>query len=139
MAAELHIFMQDSRVPSRDTWQRQIDDLDFPTVLDPTLDIRRDKGFSPTSFKGESTGFEFYLEPATDILFAYTRMAAKIGIRDMCGTFRWDGDVAECGAALSAGAALAKVSDGIYFYPDDDIVCSADEAVKAARRDFSSM
>jgi hypothetical protein len=139
MAVELHVFLQDSRVPDRDTWQQAIEQLGFPAVLEPSRDLRRDTGFRPTSFRGQSTGFEFYLEPAADILSSYPHITPKVGSRDKCATFRWGGDMAECGAALSAGAALAKVTDGIYFYPDDDILYGADEAVAATQRDLASI
>jgi hypothetical protein len=51
----------------------------------------------------------------------------------------WGGDFLEMSAALSAAASLAKHADGIYFYPDDDIIYGADEAVHATRRDLSSV
>lgn len=139
MSLELHIFMQDSRVPSRDAWQQAIEQLGFPAVLGVSLDIRSDTGFSPTSFRGQSTGFELCLEPAADILSSYSHITPRVGRRDKCATFRWGGDMMECGAALSAAAALTKLTDGIYFYPDDDIIYSADEAVEATRRDLSSI
>jgi hypothetical protein len=139
MSLELHIFMPDSRVPSREAWQQAIEQLGFPTVLYPTLDVRKDTGFSPTTYKGQSTGFEFSLEPAADILSSYSHIAPQVGSRDKCATFRWGGDLAECAASLSAAAALTKLTDGIYFYPDDDIIYGADEAVDATRRDLASI
>jgi hypothetical protein len=116
-----------------------IEQLGFPAALEPTLDLRRDTGFTPTSFRGQSTGFEFYLKPAADILSSYSHIVPKVGSRDKCATFRWGGDMAECGAALSAAAALTKLTDGIYFYPDDDILYGADEAVAATQRDLASI
>jgi hypothetical protein len=139
MSLELHIFMQDSRVPNRADWQQAIEQLGFPTVLYPTLDVRKGSGFSPTTYKGQSTGFEFSIEPATDILSSYEHIAPQIGSRDICATFRWGGDLTECAAALSAAASLTKLTDGIYYYPDDDILYGADEAVEATRRDLSSI
>ena len=137
MALILHIFLQDSQVPSRDVWQQTIEQLGFPAVLDPTLDLRNDTGFSPTIFRGQSTGFEFYLESAADVLSSYQHITPKVDNRDMCATLRWGGDLAECGAAISAAAALTKLADGIYFYPDDDIVYGADEAVSATQEDLA--
>jgi len=139
MSVELHIFMHESRVPTRAVWQLAIQQLGFPTELDPTLDVRKDTGFSPTNYAGKSTGFEFYLEPAAELLTAYPHIARKVRPRDMCATFRWGGDLKEMSAALSAAAALTNLTDGIYFYPDDDILYSADEAVEATRRDLSSI
>jgi hypothetical protein len=139
MSLELHIFMQDSRVPSRDAWQQAIEQLGFPTVLEQSLDVRRDTGFRPSTYKGQSTGFEFSLEPAAGILANYSHITRQVGNRDKCATFRWGGDLTECGASLSAAAALTKLTDGIYFYPDDDIIYGADEAVETTRRDLSSI
>src|SRR4051812_26669045 len=84
MSLELHIFMQDSRVPSREAWQQAIEQLAFPTVLYPTLDVRMDTGFSPTSYKGQAIGFEFSLEPAADILSSYSHITPSVGSRDKC-------------------------------------------------------
>jgi hypothetical protein len=137
MSIELHIFMHDSRVPTRADWQQAIEQIGFPTVLDSSLDLRQDTGYSPTTYAGKSTGFEFYLDPASEILSAYPHIAKQVGTRDVCASFRWGGDMDEMCAAISA-AALAKLTDGVYFYPDD-IVYGADEAVEATRRDLASI
>ena len=139
MSVELHIFLQDSSVPKRDAWERAIDELDFPAVLDQTLDLRKDTGFSPTTYKGQPTGFELTLEPASDTLAVYPHITPRMKGRDRCVTFRWGGDLTECAAALSAAAALTHLTDGIYFYPDDDIVYDAKEAVDATREDLRSI
>jgi hypothetical protein len=139
MATELHIFTEDSRIPSHEVWQRAIEQLGFPTVLDPSFDLRRDTGFTPTTYRGKAAGFEFCLEPAATVLSAYPHVASKVGDRDKCVTFRWGSDLTECAAALSAAAALVKLSDGVYFYPDDDILYGANEAIEATRRDLSSI
>ena len=139
MAIELHIFTADSRVPSREVWQREIEQLAFPTVLDSSLDLRGRNGFTSATYQGKTTGFEFYLEPAANVLSGYPHVAPKVAGRDKCVTFRWGSDLTECAAALSAAAALAKLTDGVYFYPDDDILYSADEAIEATRRDLRSI
>jgi hypothetical protein len=139
MAIELHVFMHDSRVPSRAAWQHTIEQLGFPTTLERSLDLRRDTGFRPTIYKEQPTGFEFHLEPAAGILSGYSHIAPHVGDRDMCATFRWGGDLTECAAALSAAAALTKIAGGIYYYPDDDILYGPDEVVEATRRDLSSI
>ena len=139
MAVEIHIFMRDSQVPARENWQHAIEQLCFPTILDKSLDLRNDTGFTPTTYKGRSTGFELRLEPAADILSNYPHAMSKVGGRDKCVTFRWGSDLTECAAALSAAAALTRVADGVYFYPDDDVLYGADEAVEATRRDLSSI
>ena len=139
MSLELHIFLQNSQVPSRDAWQGAIEEAGFLTILEPTLDLRRDTGFRPTSYKGQATGYEFYLEPAAGILEAYPHIAKKVGSRDVCATFRWGGDLVECAAAISSAAVLTELADGIYFYPDDDIIRTAENVVEATREELSSI
>jgi hypothetical protein len=139
MSIELHVFMQDSRVPSRDAWQEAIVESGFPTVLDPSLNLRQDTGFRPTTYKEQSTGYEFYLGPSAGILSNYKHLKSQVGNRDICATFCWGGDLMECAAALSSAAALTKLTDGIYFYPDDDVIYTAADVVEATRRDLSSI
>ncbi len=136
MSILLHIFLHDSRIPSRDVWQRAIEQLGFPVVLDSAFDVRRDKGFRPATLRGEETGFEFYLEPAADVASYYAHIASQVSDRDQCATFRWAGDSDECASAISAAAALAKLADGVYFYPDDNLLLDADGAVETARKDL---
>jgi hypothetical protein len=139
MSQELHIFMQGSRVPNRDAWQQAIEELGFPAVLASSLDLRQCAGFTPSSYKGLSTGFELSLEPAEEVLSSYSHIASRVSDRDKCATFRWGGNLTECAASLSAAAALAKLTDGVYYYPNDDLLYGADEAVAATRRDLDAL
>jgi hypothetical protein len=101
------------------------------------LDIRKDTGFIPTTYKDQETGFEFSLVPAADMLSDYcSHIAPQVGSRDQCASFCWHGDLNACAAAITAAAALTKLTDGISYDPTEDIVCGADEAIEAARRDL---
>lgn len=137
MAVELHIFMSAARVPTADAMQEAIDRAGFSVVLDTAVDLLTHTGFWPATYKGSRTGFEFYLEPARDCLDAYPHIAARVGGRERCATFRWGGNFLEMCAALSAAAALTKLTDGVYFYPADDIIYGADEVIQATRRDLN--
>ena len=139
MSIELHIFIHDSRVPTRDAWQEAIEELGFPTVLDPTLKVEQQSGFSPVVYDGHATGFEFELSQAAETLSCYPQIAPIVGDRAACATFRWGGDLIEMAAALSSAAALTKLANGIYYYPADEIVYDADEVVEATRNDLSSL
>jgi hypothetical protein len=139
MSIELHNFMHGSRVPTRQAWQQVIEEEGFPTVLDATLDVQQQIGFSPTVYAGRPTGFEFLLEPASDLLSYYPHIADRVGDRKKCATFRWGEDLTEMAAALSAAAALTKLTDGIYYYPNDDIVYGAGEVIEATRSDLSAL
>ena len=137
VAIELHVFISGAGVPTACAWQEAINRAGFPAKLDTSVEVQTHAGFWPASYKERPTGFEFYLTPATDFLKTYPRVADRVGDRTICATFRWGGSLLEMCIALSAAAALTKLTDGIYFYPDDDIVYGADEAVPATHRDLS--
>jgi hypothetical protein len=139
MSIELHVFFHDERAPDRDTWQREIERLAFPSVLDPTLKVRADTGFIPGTFRGRVAGFEFYLTPAIDVLSSYPHIEPRIEGRNACATFRWSGSLDECGSAICAAAALTQIADGVYFSPDDDNLLSAEDVVGATLGDLSSI
>ncbi len=140
MAIELHIFMVESRVPGRDYWQSVIEQLGFPVVIVTPIDLRTETGQIRATFHGKPTGFEVYLEPAANVLIGYPpQVAKKVGNRELCVTFRWGSDVAECAAALCASAALAKIGDGIYYYPDNGELADGLEAIGATRKVLSAI
>ena len=53
-------------------------------------------------------------------------IVGQVGNRDKCVSFRWGGDLVEAAAAISCGAALAKLTDGIFYDPDADCIFTAD-------------
>jgi hypothetical protein len=137
MAIELHVFIESDKVPTHANWQQAITDMGFPAGIQGPFNPRKDAGFRPATYEGQSTGFEFYLESAEQIAAAYPRVCRTLGNRNACATFRWGGDVNEMSAALAAAAALTELADGIYYYPDDEILYTADEAVRAIKKDLN--
>ena len=133
MSVEIHIFVADSQVPSRDAWQQAIEEAGFPVVLGASLDLRKDSGFSPVSYNGQASGFELYLDDAESYLESYPHIAEQVWTRDKCVSFRWGGDIAEANAAMSCGAALTRLTGGIYFDTETDRVFMADEVLEGIR------
>jgi hypothetical protein len=89
MALELHVFLRKQDVPDRQEWQDVIQTIKLPFELDPTMDLSRDTGFSPSKLKGEDSGFEIYPGPAENFLSSYPRLKKVIGDRDYVISFRW--------------------------------------------------
>lgn len=139
MSIELHIFLPGCSVPTIEAWQNAIELEAFPLVLDPETDLKSHRGFLPAKYDGRPTGFEFYLDAASEILATYPHVGTSAGHCTRCATFSWGGDILEMCAALSAAASLAKLTNGLYFYPDDDIIYDADQALIATRNDLKSV
>ena len=131
--------MEDSHVPSRESWQQAIEAAGFPAVLYESLDLRKDTGYSPTTYNGQQSGFELYLDPAASYLESYPHIAEQVGVRDRCVSFRWGGDLVEAAAAISCGAVLAKLTDGIYFDPETDRVFTADIVLDGIQEDLAGL
>lgn len=118
MTVEIHVFLQDLQVPEREQWQKAIEEAGFPIVLDPALDLRKDKGFSPTTYNGYASGFELYLEPAANYLNSHPEIRENVGTRDKCVSFRWPDDTVTAAAAITAAAVLTILTEGVYFDPE---------------------
>ncbi len=132
MSMELHAFLRSSNMPTRDDWQERIGELGFPIELDREMDIGNDMGFSPCNVNGKVSGFEIYFEDAKDVLKHYPECAKSVGDRNRCITFRWGGDLIECGCTLVASAALAGSYDAVVYSPYEKAVLSADKLASDA-------
>lgn len=138
MSVELHIFLQKSRLPTRGAWQQELQRYGFPVLLQAGFDPQRDSGFRPATYRNVPAGFEYYAYPSRDVevLNQNPHIASLLGNRDLCATFRWGTELSGMSAALASAASLAKLSDGIYYYPDDGIIYGAEEALAATLLDL---
>jgi hypothetical protein len=130
MSSEMHAFLRESDVPTREAWQAAIDSLGLPVQLSLELSPTGNSGFSPVLLKGVSSGFELSLCEASEVLKSYPRLSSEIGNRDRVLTFSWGGDLSECACVLASVAALAKRFRARAYYPADDLLySSADELI----------
>ena len=134
MSMEMHVFLQQSKVPSVDQWQKALKDSGFGLTLDRRLSIQTNTGYSPAVYKGIKTGFEFHLSPASEITETYENVADNIGSRELSANFVWGGDLRECVAAVIASAILAAVADGVLYDPQEGLFFKGDEAIAMARQ-----
>ena len=139
MSLEIHIFLPSSALPSRDAWQSEIERLGFPTVLEQGFNPLVDRGFRPCLFKGKPGGFEFLYGRSSEVLNTYSSFTEKIGRCDGAASFIWHSDLQDLGVSITASAALASLTGGFYFYPDDDIFLSASESIEQTRKDLAQL
>lgn len=133
MSMELHVFLSSRRVPNVHQWQAAIDSHSFDVRLESSSDVGSDTGFLPAVFMGRESGFEFDVASASDVAEAYPDIAGRLGGLDAVANFRWGGDLDEMACALAAAAALATLSDGVWFDPQEGECRDAAGAVKEAQ------
>lgn len=133
MSMELHVLLSNTRLPDVREWQAAIDALGFDVKLDPSLAVETGRGFLPARFKGRDSGFEFTVWPASDISDTYPEFANQFAGRDRAANFRWGGDLIEMACALVASAALAQLSDGVWFDPQEGTCSDGAGAVEQAK------
>jgi hypothetical protein len=139
MSMELHVLLSKSRLPNVQQWQAAIDALGFDVKLDPTLNVDADTGFCPAKFKGRESGFEFDTWAASETTETYPEFEDKFAGQDTSANFRWGSDLNEMACALAASAALAKVSDGVWFDPQAGACYDAAAAIKQAKSEIDSI
>jgi len=122
MSLELYVFLRGAAVPDRAGWQRAIDSIGLPIQLDISLDPKTNTGFSPVNLKGHKSGFELYHDGATELLSIYPQLRTDVADRDTVLSFRWGGDLKECGCVLGAAAALLNEFDGVAYSAEDGVV-----------------
>lgn len=133
MSMELHVLLEKSRLPDVQAWQAAIDALGFDVKLDPSLAVETDTGFLPAKFNGNDSGFEFDVSPVHEIADTYPEFGNEFAGRDVSGNFRWGGDLNEMACALVASAALATLTDGTWFDPQEGACVDPAGAVEEAR------
>jgi len=138
MSMELHVLVEDSRLPDIGQWQNAVDALGFNLKLDPTLVVREHTGFVPCAFKGQSSGFEFDVSPASTVAQAYAEFKDQFSGRDTSANFRWGGDLNEMACSLIASVALAQVCGGLWFDPESGSCLNHSEALAQARLDLAA-
>jgi hypothetical protein len=98
-----------------------LDKLEFDVQLDPELDLAHDRGFSPATIKGRTSGFEIDVLDTESTVRDYPALAGTIVGRSPTVCFRWGGDLAECACVMAAAAAvLAGGWSATAYAPADD-------------------
>lgn len=133
MSMELHVFLPKLALPDVHRWQAAIDTLGIDVRLDPDVDVETHSGFWPAAFNGQPGGFEFDVAPASDVIEVAPDIAGRVRGLDIVGNFRWGGDLNEMASALTAAAALASISGGVWFDPQEGQCLDATAAVREAR------
>ena len=144
VSMEVEVFFNGVSALTAEAWQAEITRLGFSVELDPGTNLESLSGFQPVTIDGERSGFECYRRavaaspPRTwwrrRSSAGSGQTATPAGIEgDESVAFRWGGDLVEMAAALSAAAALAVVTNGTLWDPQESRSYTPEEAVELAR------
>jgi hypothetical protein len=134
MSMEFHVLLSNPGLPTIQEWQTAIQAHGFDLVLDTTLNLHTHAGFMPAVYKGQETGFEFDLSPASGIADVYSEVGDLLEGRDLCANFRWGNDLSECAAATIAAAVLAIIAEGILYDPQEGVAYRDAAAITVAQQ-----
>lgn len=134
MSIELHVYLRDLDVPSREQWQHAINDAGFDLKLDELFSIRQHIGYVPAHLCGVESGFEFYLDALDKSSVPESASMALVDY-DHVAAFRIGSDLEELIAAMCTAAALTELADGLFHDPQTyGEYLNGAEAIELARR-----
>lgn len=142
MSVEIEVFIPRGPMPTRDAWQAELDRLKLPAYLCETFDTIHDTAFVPALYLGGPGGFEFYLGPAEEFIENYPELATATHNPELYASFSTHGDTRELMSSICAAAALASLTNGYLYDPQEDeehALRAAPEAVEQARREVNDM
>jgi hypothetical protein len=138
MSMEVYVLLDRSRLPTRDDWQRQLDEADISVGLDPSLQPCDASGFQPMTFHNESAGCEVYVDDV-DRGTCPEALVSYLNDRHTLATFRWGGNLTEMAVGLAAAATLAVLTDGIYLDPQDETILEGPAALAMAQGELANL
>jgi len=138
MSMEVYVLLDRSRLPTRDDWQRQLDQAGISVGLDPSLQPRGASGFQPMTFHNELAGCEVYVGEVgggtcPEALVPY------LNDRRTLATFRWGGNLTEMAVGLAAASTLAVLTDGIYLDPQEETILEGPDALAMAQGELANL
>ncbi|HEY4357528.1 MAG TPA: hypothetical protein VGN16_17380 [Acidobacteriaceae bacterium] len=136
---ELYVFLNRSEMPSPEAWQEIINDCKFDLEIDRDFDVFSFTGLLPCIVGPRSTGFEYYFAPKEEVAGSSTYLAPLTKAFDSVVIFRWEGDLLELAAVMSAAGSLASSRASLLYFPDDDSTVLQSQALGYAREQLKQM
>ena len=121
MSIEIHAFIKKANVPSREDWQKSIEESGYKMSLDEDLKAFESSGFVPCKLDDIESGFEINYETTETYIETYPTIKEKLTDQDYCITFRLGSSTDEYTCVLIASLALLRTKDAIIYDPADDM------------------
>ena len=104
-------------MPTPSRWAQAIRDAGFPVDLESDFDPDTATGFRPCQFRGILSGFEYYSGPLGE--HERQEVGAPPGC-DFSVSLVTHSDLREFATSLIAASVLCRVSDGVFYDPQED-------------------
>ncbi len=100
--------------------------------LDADFDVRTLSGFLPCEYDGAVAGFEYFWE-TVDVPSLDSKVAARIGTRNIVVSFNTHSDMRGLMTAIIASAVLCANADGVLWDTEANELVAAGDALDWAR------
>lgn len=135
MSVEVIVYLRDADLPTRDAWQRSIDEAGISLRLDE-FSPREHTGFLPAALDGQDAGFEYYFEPVEPS--ESEEIGEEIADRDCMASFVWHSSEIEGRSAMLAAAVLTKLADGVFYDPQSGEFARGDDVFRLLEEEEQS-
>ena len=130
MSVDSFFFMRDEKLPTISQWQAALDEAGVAIVLEDIGDLRKHAGYLPATFRGQSSGFEWYYGPLAKN-FGGDAPDGLNGRQHVINCVTHS-DMTELVCGLIACSVLSQVADGLFLDEEPGGLVSANQALKIA-------
>lgn len=127
----MSVFLSRDRLPAAHEWQRALDDAGLPLQLDTGVNLNDFIGFLPVSYRGQSSGFEYFVEH--DVTYPDAAPLFSSDTLDTCVTLVSRSRL-ESLTTIAAAAALGALTEGVVYDDAEGRGYAASDAIAWARR-----
>lgn len=120
MSADINVFIDYLKLPSKEKWEAAIAEHGFDLKFCDGFDPKSHSGFLPCLLTNREAGFEYDCDELEDTMFD-TESNPEIKGRDRCIGFCSSYEQDDLSSAMIAASTLSKLSDGVFWMVDDFI------------------
>ena len=133
MSIVVSVYLKASDIPQPGDWQAAIRDSGFDVQLNTEFDPLTFSGFLPAMYRGEDTGFEFFLDEV-DFEASDEQVRELLQGKDMVISLVTHSDLRELMVSVIAAGVLAKLTNGILHDEEADEYYSSENSVSWSKK-----
>ena len=117
MSCDLNVFIEKSKLPTKDMWLKEINDCGFNLEFNCDFDPDTLQGFLPCKLEGKDVGFEYYNDILEDTMFSQED-TPEIEGKDICIGFSSSFEKGNVSSAMILASTLVKLANGVFWMVD---------------------